>query len=101
MFAYMRPFDALARILLLFLLENELDEELLKFLVAIVYAELFKAGIELNKFLVSMYYILNQAIYPENPAGTPVIVGSTNMGYDIHPTNQESMFRPNCVPSAR
>ena len=25
-------------------------------------------------------------MYPENPEGTQVIVGSMNMGYDIYPT---------------
>jgi len=38
------PGDALPLVLLLFLLQNQLNEELLQFLVAVVDAELFKAA---------------------------------------------------------
>jgi hypothetical protein len=42
--AYALPGDALSFVLLLLLFQDESDEELLQFLVAIVDAELFEAG---------------------------------------------------------
>ena len=41
-------------------------------------------------------------MYPENPEGTRVIVGSMNMGYDMNPTlpgiELTTYFRPKCAP---
>lgn len=42
--SYMFPGDSFSLVLFLFLLEDQLDEELLQFLVAVVDAELFKAA---------------------------------------------------------
>ena len=42
--AYVRPLDALPHVLLLLLFQDELDEQLLQFLVTVVDAELLKTG---------------------------------------------------------
>lgn len=42
--SYMFPGDSLSLVLFLFLLQHQLDEELLQFLVAVVDAELFEAA---------------------------------------------------------
>lgn len=44
------PLNALLEVLLLLRLESQLDEQLLQLLVAVVYAELFKAGDILSKY---------------------------------------------------
>jgi hypothetical protein len=46
------PLDAFAKVLLLFLLQRQLNEQLLQFLVAEVYAELFKAKGKQNRLLI-------------------------------------------------
>ena len=48
----------------------------------------------LNTIFVSSH------MYPENPEGTRVIVGSMNMGYvsDIARTRTRNLFRPKCAP---
>ena len=40
-------------------------------------------------------------MYPENPEGTRVIVGYTNMGQDVYPTLPEIKLTTCSVPSAR
>ena len=48
----------------------------------------------LNTIFVSSH------MYPENPEGTQVIVGSMNMGYisDTARNRTHNLFRPKCAP---
>ena len=51
----------------------------------------------LTQFLCPVIYSI---MYPENPEGTQVIVGSMNMGYisDTGRNQTHNLFRPKCAP---
>ena len=47
------------------------------------------------------HIFVSSHMYPENPKGTQVIVGSMNMGYDKYPTLSGIKLTTCSVPSAR
>ena len=55
----------------------------------IYFTEVFSFNLNMTIFKKNFKTIfVSSHMYPENPEGTRVIVGSLNMGYDIYPTLQ-------------